>query len=247
MNFFALVLGFILVVMGMANNLPNVPGLVELIRLIPGLDGLPRLSKYNPEYFFPIVFIIMMVIALISTSFAIDWRSHSRFKWSLGLFFDILMLATTIALTIVYLIEHDQVCLIDQFTGERAHLMAENESRAKEYMEVYGTVFTEETPDCQAKIGNWILPLLLLAITVYFIYIVRMWGFPIVAVALFITLYTLITSAVWYFDWSDNRYLTTAIGTISDGVRNYSAGVEGARNALISDSEITNFRFSKFS
>ena len=122
------------------------------------------------------------------------------------------------------------------FTGERARLMAENESRAKEYMEVYGTVFTEETPDCQAKIGNWILPLLLLAITVYFIYIVRMWGFPIVAVALFITLYTLITSAVWYFDWSDNRYLTTAIGTISDGVRNYSAGVEGARNALISDS-----------
>lgn len=236
MNFFALVLGFILVVVGMANNLPNVPGLVELIRLIPGLDGLPRLSKYNPEYFFPIVFIIMMVIALISTSFAIDWRSHSRFKWSLGLFFDILMLATTIALTIVYLIEHDQVCLIDQFTGERARLMAENESRAKEYMEVYGTVFTEETPDCQAKIGNWILPLLLLAITVYFIYIVRMWGFPIVAVALFITLYTLITSAVWYFDWSDNRYLTTAIGTISDGVRNYSAGVEGARNALISDS-----------
>ena len=235
-KYIALVLGFILVVMGMANNLPNVPGLVELVRLIPGLEDLPRLSKYNPEFFFPIVFIIMMVIALLSTSFAKDWRSQSKFKWSLGIFFDILMLATTVLLTIVYLIEHDQVCLIDQLTGERARLMAENESRAKEYMEVYGTVFTEETPDCQAKIGNWILPLLVLAVTIYFIYIVRMWGFPIVAVAIVVTLYTLITSAVWYFDWSDNRYLTTAIGTITDGVRNFSAGVEGARNALILDS-----------
>ena len=76
MKFTAVVLGFIVVVMGMANNLPNVPGLAELVRLIPGLEGLPRLSKYNPEFFFPIVFIIMMVIALISTSIAIDWRSH---------------------------------------------------------------------------------------------------------------------------------------------------------------------------
>ncbi len=236
MKFTALVLGFILVVMGMANNLPNVPGLVELVRLIPGLEGMPRLSKYNPEFFFPIVFIIMMVIALISTSFAKEWRSHSRGKWTLGLILDILMLSTTIVLIVVYLIEHDQVCLIDQFTGERARLMAENESRAKEYMEAFGIVFAEETPQCQANIGNLILPLLLLATTVYFIYIVRMWGFPIVAVAIVVTLYTLITSAAWYFDWSDNRYLTTAIGTISDGLRNYSAGVEGARNAIIQDS-----------
>lgn len=232
----ALVFGFVLVIMGMANNLPNIPGLVELVRLMPGLDGLPRLSKYNPEYFFPVVFVVMIVIALLMSSFATDWRSQSKAKWSLGLALDVLMFVTTIVLVLVYLIEHDQVCLIDQFTGERARLMAENESRAKEYLEAYGTVFTEETPQCQANIGNWILPLLLLAITIYFIYIVKMWGFPIVAVAIVVTLYTLITSAVWYFDWSDHRYLTTAIGTTSDGVRNYSAGVEGARNALIIDS-----------
>ena len=33
----ALVLGFILVVMGMANNLPNIPGLLGLTQMIPGL------------------------------------------------------------------------------------------------------------------------------------------------------------------------------------------------------------------
>ena len=79
------------------------------------------------------------------------------------------------------------------------------------------------------------MPLLLLAIGIYFIYIIKVWGFPIVAVALVITLYTVVTAAIWYFGWSENRYLTTAIGTINDGVRNYSAGVI-ARNALTMDS-----------
>ena len=31
-----LVLGFVLVVMGLANNLPNIPGLLETVRAIPG-------------------------------------------------------------------------------------------------------------------------------------------------------------------------------------------------------------------
>ena len=39
----ALVLGFVLVVMGLANNLPNIPGLLESVRAIPGLGELPRL------------------------------------------------------------------------------------------------------------------------------------------------------------------------------------------------------------
>ena len=54
----ALVLGFVLVVMGLANNLPNIPGLLESVRAIPGLGELPRLSKYNPEYFYPLTFFL---------------------------------------------------------------------------------------------------------------------------------------------------------------------------------------------
>ena len=135
-----------------------------------------------------------------------------------------MMLVTTIVLSTVYLIEHEQVCLIDQITGERARLMAEDAARAEEYRAIFGTEPINDYPDCQSNIGSWVLPLLLVSISVYFVYIVRVWGFPIVAVAIVIFAYTLLSSAAWYFEWSDNRYLSTSIGTVSEGVRGYTAG-----------------------
>ena len=232
----ALVLGFILVVMGLANNLPNIPGLLELVNTIPGLGGIPRLSKYHPEYFYPLTFCLMLMISLLGASFAREGFVKSRTRGFIGLGFDILMVVVTILVTAAYLIEHDQVCLIDQITGERARLMAADTARAKEYMEAFGTVLEQELPDCQVNTGNWILPLLLLSIAVYFVYIIKVWGFPIVAVAIFIAGYTVVTSAAWYFEWTDHPYLTTAIGTVEDGVRNYKGGVAAAQSALISDS-----------
>ena len=100
----ALFLGFILVVMGMANNLPNIPGLVEAVRLIPGLSDLPRLSKYNPEYFFPLTFTFMVVISLLGASLAQSWWSEPFHKKSLGIMLDILMIIITIVLVFGYLI-----------------------------------------------------------------------------------------------------------------------------------------------
>jgi len=232
----ALVLGFVLVVMGLANNLPNIPGLLESVRAIPGLGELPRLSKYNPEYFYPLTFFLMLVISVLGASFARDGFADSKHKGLLGLGLDVLMVLVTIVISVTYLIEHDQVCLIDQITGERARLLAEDAARAQEYMEAFGTTIEQELPDCQVNSGSLILPILLITIAVYFVYIIKVWGFPIVAVAIFVAGYTVISSAAWYFDWTDNAYLTTAIGTVEDGVRNYKAGIEGARNALILDS-----------
>ncbi|MDP6427599.1 MAG: TRAP transporter large permease subunit [Rhodospirillales bacterium] len=232
----AIGLAFILVIMGMANNLPNIPGLLDAVRSIPGLAELPRLSKYNFEFFFPLTFAFMMVVALLTTSFTREWRDRSRAKYSLGVALDVLMLVMVLGLVLVYLIEHEQVCLIDTLDGERARLMAENAARVKEYMEVFGTPPDDDFPDCQTNLGNWILPFLVLAIGVFFVYIIKAWGFPIVAVAIVVTLYTLLSSAAWYFEWSDNRYLTTSIGTIIDGARNYSAGVVAARHAIILES-----------
>ena len=232
----ALVLGFVLVVMGLANNLPNIPGLLESVRAIPGLGELPRLSKYNPEYFYPLTFFLMLVISVLGASFARDGFADSKHKGLLGLGLDVLMVLVTIVVSVTYLIEHDQVCLIDQISGERARLLAEDAARAREYMEAFGTTIEQELPDCQVNSGSLILPILLITIAVYFVYIIKVWGFPIVAVAIFVAGYTVISSAAWYFDWTDNAYLTTAIGTVEDGVRNYKAGIEGARNALILDS-----------
>jgi TRAP-type uncharacterized transport system fused permease subunit len=232
----AILLAFILVVMGMVNNLPNIPGLLELVQAIPGLGELPRLSKYNSEFFFPIMFAFMLVIALLNASFSRDWKDGPGAKYALGIGLDVLMLLVILGMALVYLIEHEQVCLIDTLNGERARLMAENLARAQEYMEIFGTPPDEDFPDCQTNLGSWILPFLVLAVTVFFIYIVKVWGFPIVAVAIVISIYTLLSSAAWYFDWSDNRYLTTSIGTLVDGVRTYSAGVIGARSAIILES-----------
>ncbi len=232
----ALALAFVLVVMGMANNLPTIPGLLEAVQSIPGLSGLPRLSKYSSEYFFPLVFAVMMLVALLKNSFGRAWRDETRSRFFAGVMLDVLMLATTVGLMFVYWIEHEQVCLIDTLNGERARLMAENAQRAAEYMAIFGTPPDDDFPDCQTNLGSWIMPLLIWVVAIYFVYIVRVWGLPIVAVAIIISVYTFLSSAAWYFDWTDNRYLTTAIGTVVDGVKNYSAGVVGARNAIILES-----------
>ena len=74
----ALSLGLILVIIGMVNNLPTVPGLLELIQAIPGLGDLQRISKFDAEWLFPIVFLLMMVIVVLNDSFARDWKDRSR-------------------------------------------------------------------------------------------------------------------------------------------------------------------------
>lgn len=232
----AFALSLALVVMGMANNLPNIPGLLGLVNSIPGLGDLPRISKYSSEYFFPLIFMIIMLIVVLKSSFALSWRERGRARFLMGLGIDLLMLTTTIVLASAYLIEHEQVCLIDQITGERARLMAEDAARAAEYKAIFGTEPLGDYPDCQANLGAWVLPLLLAAISIYFVFVVRVWGFPIVAVAIVIFAYTLLSSAAWYFEWFDNRYLTTSIGTVSEGVRGYTAGVVAARNAIILES-----------
>lgn len=232
----AFAFSLILVAMGLANNLPNIPGLLASVNSIPGLENLPRLSKYNSEFFFPLIFVIIMIVVVLKSSFAIDWRNRGRTRFLCGLGIDLLMLTTAVVLSCVYLIEHEQVCLIDTLNGERARLMAENAARADEYREIFGTEPMNDFPDCQTNIGSWVLPLLLASISIFFVYIVKVWGLPIVAVAIVIFAYTLLSSAAWYFEWFDNRYLTTSIGTVSEGVRGYTAGVVAARNAIILES-----------
>lgn len=236
MDRLAFSLAFILVLMGLANNLPNIPGLLELIQSIPGLGELPRISKYNSEFFFPLTFTFMTVVVLLRSSFGREWKQVGGGKYILGILIDIFMLSVIITFSLFYLIENEQVCLIDTLNGDRARAMAENMARAQEYLAIFGTEPDDDFPDCITNSGNWIMPFLILAIATFFIYIVKVWGFPIVAVAIVISIYTVLSSVAWYFDWTDNKYLTTSVGTIVDGVRGYSGAVVGARNAVILES-----------
>ena len=199
MNKLAFAFAFILVLMGMLNNLPTIPGALELVRSIPGLTELPRISKYNSEFFFPLTFFLMTAIALLRASFARDYRDQSSIKYFSGISLDLLMLVATSLFCIFYLVENEQVCLIDTLNGDRARAMAENLSRAKEYLEIFGTEPDDDYPDCITNGGMWVMPFLVVAVSIFFIYIVKVWGFPIVAVAIIISLYTVISSIAWYF------------------------------------------------
>jgi TRAP-type uncharacterized transport system fused permease subunit len=236
MRSLAMVFAFILVIVGMVNNLPNIPGLLDTVRSVPGLENLSRISKFSSEFFFPIVFALMMIVALMTTSFGKSWRNEGRAKMLAGIGLDGLFLLTTIMIMLAYWIEHDQVCLIDTLNGERARLMAANAARVEEYQAIFGTPPDNDFPNCQTNLGNWVLPLMVWMMVIYFVYIVKAWGLPIVTVAIAVTIYTIVSSASWYFDWSDNRYLTTSIGTVVDGIKGYTNAVVGARNALVLES-----------
>ncbi|WP_264214413.1 TRAP transporter permease [Leisingera thetidis] len=229
-------LGLVLVLLVMVNNLPNIPGLLDLVRSIPGFADIQQISKFDPSVFFPMVFFLMMIIALTVSSFSSSWRLESRPKFYLGVFLDTLMFVTTVALCLVYWIEHPDICLIDQLNGERARLMAENLARAEEYRELFGTDPVADMPECVTTLGNWILPFFLVCTAVFFLFIIKMWGFPIVVVALLALAYTVITSLIWYFGLSDNPYLTTAIGSAIEEERSYSTAIAAARNAIILES-----------
>ena len=92
--------------MGLANNLPNIPGL-RLVNSIPGLEGLPRLSKYNSN-FLSVVFTIIMIVVVLKSSFAQKWQDRGQAQFLGGLALDMMMLVTTIVLSTVYLIEHER-------------------------------------------------------------------------------------------------------------------------------------------
>ena len=66
-------LALTLVVVGMVNTLPEIPGLQDLAR---DLTGRPffRVSNFPPEYFYPPVFLLMMLIVALDSSVYRAWR-----------------------------------------------------------------------------------------------------------------------------------------------------------------------------
>ena len=60
-----------------------------------------------------------MFISLLGASFAREGFAGSKSRGLIGLGLDVLMIIVTVVISLTYLIEHDQVCLIDQISGER--------------------------------------------------------------------------------------------------------------------------------
>ena len=219
--FFAL----IFVTVGAINSTPLIPGWDEFWRSITGINNL-KVRSFSTEWFYPIVFTMMMLIVAIKHSMWREWRGTQ--KAFIGAFMDFSLVIAAIAVSITYLVEIDSVCLIDLLNGERARIMAETLKAEIEFAETMGLPKpdTVEDPKCISTTGVWLVAIMGCALIIFLLYNVKVWGFPLVAISFGIAAYTIITVMVWYFHGPDNinKYFMTKLGgeprTFLDGVPN---------------------------
>jgi TRAP-type uncharacterized transport system fused permease subunit len=229
----AFVLSLALVLVGMLNTMPEIAGLQDWAREITGQPFF-RVSGFAPEYLYPPVFLVMMVIVALNASVYRQWKQHRPHLAWLGLLLDLGLVLGAFLGALGYLVEIDSVCLFDQITGERARLIEEAAERAAGV--IPGISFAAEVPECQTRFGVWILPLLMTIIGLFFLYNVRVWGAPLVIVASIVVAYTIGTALIWVFGLSQNSFLVTKLG--ADGGDAMAAAVQKATNVFISSDGI---------
>ncbi len=232
------VLALIFIAIGIINSTPVIPGWDNLWRGITGIDNL-KTRAFATEWFYPITFFIMMMLVALKHSMWRDWRDTSRAR--LGMFMDAALIIAAAAISITYLVEIDSVCLIDSFTGERARIIAQTMQAEIEFAETMGLPVpdTVEDPKCVATTGIWLVLIMAAAILVFLGYNIKVWGLPLVLVAIAIAAYTIGTVLVWYFHGPEdiNKYLMTKLGgeprTFLDGRPNvHDALVNNASGML---------------
>ncbi|MAM59921.1 MAG: C4-dicarboxylate ABC transporter [Maritimibacter sp.] len=208
-------LGLVLVFIGLINTIPSIPGLDEAVANLTG-DPDIVIRKFPYEFLYPIAFVLMMLIVALKHSFYMKDREKGPVRRAFAIFMDVALVTMAIMVSLTYVIEIDSICLIDQFTGERAELIARALQEEKEFAELYGMPepTTVDDPACIRTTGAWIFAIVGAAIAVFLAYNVRVWGFPLVAVAMLIAAYTLITVAIWYVFGSEgmNKYAITKLG-----------------------------------
>ncbi|MCC0077456.1 MAG: TRAP transporter fused permease subunit [Rhodobacter sp.] len=203
--------------------MPSIPGLQPLIGSITGIPDIP-IRRFSYEYLFPFAFVVMMVIVALRHSQYRHYRDQGAWKRRFGLFMDISLVVMAFAVAAAYLIEIDSICLIDQFSGVRAEIISRALQREIEFAQMMGLPepTSVDNPDCVQNLGIWIFLVVGLGVTVFLGYNIRVWGLPLVGVAIVIAGYTMLTIAIWYFFGADhNRYVVTILGgeprTLMDG------------------------------
>lgn len=232
----SLVLGFALVVIGLLNTMPTLPGLDAWVSNTFG-DGVV-IRRFSFEYLAPLCFVIMMTIVAFDQSIARLYRDAGRAKYALGLMMDIALVVMAFAMALAYLIEIDSICLIDTLDGSRAALIekALKDEIAFNAMMGLPPPSTVDDPACISTLGLGIFPLMAFSIIVFLGYNVRVWGLPLVGVAIAIATYTMITVLIWYIFGADdmNKYLVTKLG---GEPRQFIDGRPNVRDILVNNSQ----------
>ena len=231
-------LALVFVAMGVVNSTPVIPGWDDLWRGIIGDETL-KTRAFSTEWFYPIVFFVMMLIVALKHSMWRAWRGTGRAGF--GAFMDIALVVSAAAISLTYLIEIDSVCLIDEISGERARIIAETLKSEIEFAQTMGLPEPDsvDDPKCVATTGVWLVLIMGASILIILGYNIKVWGLPLVLVSILIALYTIATVLVWYFHGPDdiNKYLMTKLGgeprTFLDGIPNvHDALVNNASGIL---------------
>ncbi|MEM7464524.1 MAG: TRAP transporter fused permease subunit [Pseudomonadota bacterium] len=203
-----------MVIFGLLNSTPGIPGYDNLVASITGWNG-AKLRKFSFEWFYPVFFSLMMLIVALKHSMWRDWRDKTPIKRRLGLFLDISLVIMAITISMTYLVEIEAICLVDRMTGDRARLIEESLAAAAAFNESLGlpAPTTVEDPQCVNTTGGWLVLIVGLAIVVFLSYNIKVWGLPLVLVAILISIYTIVTVLVWYvYGVEDiNKYFVTKL------------------------------------
>lgn len=217
-------LAFAFVITGILNAMPGIPGLDAAAKSLSGLDWL-KIRRFPYEYFYPLAFFVMMlVVALRQAATRRNWGSRAGWNW-LSLTMDIALVIMAGAISLSYLNENQAICLMDQLTGDRARLIAESLAIEKENALMFGLPepTTVDDPQCLNTLDGWLVGIVGLAVAVFLAYAVKVWGLPLVLVAIVITGWAFATIIIWYLYGTDgmNKYLVTKLGgeprSLADG------------------------------
>ena len=203
-----------MVIIGLINMTPGIPGYDDLAESLLGIKG-ATFRKFPFEWFYPGFFALMMLIVALKHSI---WRScvdRSLWRRRFGLFLDIALVLMAATISITYVVEIEAICLIDQITGDRARLIEESLKAERELAELLGMKppTTIDDPKCVNTTGGWLVLIVGLAVVIFLGYNTKVWGLPLVLVAILIAAYTICTVLVWYFHGPEdiNKYLMTKL------------------------------------
>ena len=217
-------LALLLVIVGLLNAMPGIPGIDDAFAGFLGFKNFV-IRKYPYEYFYPLAFALMMIIVALKHSL---WRGMAEGSPTLrkfGLALDAALIVAAIAISVTYMVEIEAVCLVDQISGKRAELIAKSLAEEIQFAEDFGLPVPDsvDDPQCIDTTGPWLAAIIFLSVIVFLAYNVKVWGLPLVLVAIAVAAYTVATVMVWYFHGPDdiNKYLMTKLGgeprLLSDG------------------------------
>ncbi|MEM6387380.1 MAG: TRAP transporter fused permease subunit [Pseudomonadota bacterium] len=203
-----------MVLIGLVNSTPGIPGYDDFVASTTGVDG-AQFRKFAFEWFYPAFFALMMLIVALKHSMWREWQDKSPLRRRFGLFMDLALVAMAFTISVTYLVEIEAICLIDQITGDRARLIEQSLAAAAAFNESLGlsAPTTVEDPQCINTTGGWLVLIVGLAIVVFLSYNIKVWGLPLVLVAILMAAYTIGTVLVWYvYGVEDvNKYLVTKL------------------------------------